>query len=180
MNVNEKKSSVEKLTAKTITLYDEEFTENKEVKENIVQLLIFRLSNEWYAVELEELKEIVKLSEVTYLPLAPKHIAGIINLKGKILSVTDMKKLFNLPQEDITDKTRLVVVEYDNMETGLLVDEVTSVANILKNKIDPPINTISTDIKDYIRGEAKINDRFVVLLNINLLFEKRLNKDRLQ
>ena len=177
MNEKEKKSSPKQVTAKAITLYDEEFTEIKEVDDTI-QLLIFRLSNEWYAVESKEVREIVKLGKITYLPLSAKHIAGIINLRGRILSVTDMKKIFNLAQEEVSDTTRLVVIKNEIMETGLLVDEVTSIASISKNKIDPPINTISSEIKEYIKGEIKIDNRFVVLLNITLLFEKVLKTDK--
>jgi len=174
MNNKEKQSSDKQITAKALTLYDKDFAEINEGEETI-ELLIFRLSNEWYAVELGAIKEIVRMSNITYLPLSPTHIAGIINLRGRILSVTDLKKLFDLAQEEITEETRLIVVEHGNMETGLMADEVTSVTKVLKRKVDPPINTISSNIKEYIKGEIKIGSKFIVQLNTDLILKKEKN-----
>lgn len=160
----------QKITLESLTLYEDEFHKVNGQSQNYIQILIFRLSSEWYAIELGDVKEIVKLSKITYLPLAPKQISGIINLRGRIFSVTDLKKVFNLAKEELSENSRLIMIESDNMETGLCADEVTTVANISPDKIDPPINTISSDIKNFIRGEIRIGKKIIILLNLEQLF----------
>ena len=94
-----------------ITLYEGDFYERQEIKQETIQLVVFRLSNEWYGVEISQAREVIKIGKMTYLPSSPEHIAGIVNLRGDILSVTDLKSFFGLSQEELTEKSRLVVIE---------------------------------------------------------------------
>jgi len=83
---------------KKITLYEEDIYERKEPKEETWQFVVFRISCEWYALEIIKVRGITKIEKITYLPSAPTYIAGIVNLRGNILSVTDLKSIFGLAQ----------------------------------------------------------------------------------
>jgi purine-binding chemotaxis protein CheW len=119
------------------TLYERDLYEDEEVKEEIVKLAIFRVSNEWYGVDISKTREVARIETITYLPSSPEHIAGIVNLRGDILSVTDLKRIFGLPSEQLTEKSRLVVIESGDLETGLLVDEVDEVMDVAVAKFIP-------------------------------------------
>ena len=125
-----------------VTLYDEDLYEREEPKEAAVQLVVFRLSAEWYGIEITRVKEVVPAGKITLLPSGPEWVAGIVGLRGNILSVTDLKKIFGLPQEEITKKSRLVVIESGVLKTGLLADEVAEVMEVPLSKMDPTLSTI--------------------------------------
>lgn len=148
-----------------ITLYEEDFYEREEVKEETVRLIIFRLSNEWYGVDISSAKHVIKIEKITYLPSSPEHIAGIVNLRGEVLSVTDFKKIFGSPREELTEKSKLVVLEHGTLETGLLVDEVEGIAEIPVSRIDPTLTTIPADRARYVKGQCQITDKLVGILD---------------
>lgn len=150
-----------------IDLYEEDIYEKKEVKGDAIQLVVFRLSTEWYGVEISKAKEVIKVETVTYLPSSPGHIAGIVNVRGNILSVTDLKKLFGLAQTGLTDDSRLVVIDSSGIETGLLVDEVDEVVEAPLCKIDPALTTIVPEKSEYITGECQVGNKLIGILNID-------------
>lgn len=154
-----------------ISLYEEDLYGKREAKEKTTQLVVFRLSGEWYGVEITKVKEVVRAYGITYLPSAPEHITGIVNSRGNILSVTDLKKIFGLPPEELTDKARLVVIESGVLETGLLVDTVADAVEVPVSKIDPALSTIPSERAEYIEGECKIGDKLVGILNIAKVLE---------
>jgi purine-binding chemotaxis protein CheW len=170
-----RKKKIEKKKEPKITLYEEDLYQ-EEVKEKTVQFLVFRLSGEWYGVELTEAKEVVKVLRITYLPSSPEHIAGIINVRGTILSVTDLKTIFGLPQEELTEKSRLVVIEHGLLETALLVDEVWEVIEVPVSKIDPTLTTIPPERAEYIEGQCKIEDKLIAILNVEKILAKQENR----
>ena len=160
-----------KTTMQKTTLYERDLYEDKEVKEETVQLVVFRVSNEWYGVDISKAREVANIEKITYLPSSPEHIAGIVNLRGDILSVTDLKKVFGLPQEQLTEKSRLVVIESAGLETGLLVDEVDEVTNAVVSKIHPTLATISAERADYLMGEYKTDGKLIGILNVEKIFK---------
>ena len=93
-----------------ITLSEDDLYEEVEVREAVRPLIVFRVSQEWYGVDIDKVREVVKFDQITRLPSAPPHIAGILNLRGSILSVTDLKKIFGFEDEETASKPRLVVV----------------------------------------------------------------------
>ncbi len=157
---------------KKITFYEDEFS-GKEVKqEEVSSLIVFRLAKEWYALEILKASEVVKVDKITYLPSSPEHIAGIVDLRWTILSVTDLKKIFGLPAEGLTRKTRIVVVESGLAETGLLVDEVLGVVDVPLDEIDPTLVTIPVDRSGYIDGECKVDDKLIGVLKVEKVLQK--------
>jgi purine-binding chemotaxis protein CheW len=155
-----------------ITSSEEEmYGVKEEEKDNTVKYVVFRLDSEWYGVEIVNVKEILRKFEITFLPAVPDFIKGIVNLRGNIYSVTDLKVLFNLSNTEETEKTRLVVVEHGALETALYADEITEVKAVPVNKIDPPLVTISKQRGEFILGEFKSDDKLVAVLSVEKIFD---------
>jgi purine-binding chemotaxis protein CheW len=160
-------------TAADVALYEEDLYEREEPKEIMLQFIVFRLAREWYGVEIAKVKEIVKPSKITYLPSSPEHIAGIINLRGNILSVTDLKTIFRLPHEEATQKTRIIAIQSGILETGLLVDEVVDSIEVPMSKIEPALFTLPAEEGKYIEGHCKVDNKLIALINVEKILEKK-------
>ena len=154
-----------------ITFYDEEFSKEDESAEEVVQFVVFRLANEWYGVDIAKVKQVVKVGAIALLPSAPAHILGVVNFRGNILSVTDLKQIFDLPRQESTDDTRLVVVEHGIVETGILTDEVFDVLTLPKSGIDSVLHTIPEERGDYVEGTVMVDHKLIGIINV----EKILN-----
>ena len=156
---------------------DEDFYEKEyKRKDPGIQVVCIRLSGEWYAAEISKAIEIIRVKRLTYLPSAPSYIAGIINVRGNILSVTDLKNLFGLTSEHLTDKSRIIVVTSGGVETGLLVDEVAQVVDVSLNRIDPPLNTLSPEKANYLKGQFRLENQLISVLNIENIIAKTKTK----
>jgi purine-binding chemotaxis protein CheW len=156
------------------TLGQGDLYEREAPKEEALKLIIFRLNREWYGVEITKVKEVIKVGKITYLPSCPEHIAGIVNLRGYILSVTDLKPFFGLPHEEPTEKTRIIAVESGIFETGFLVDEVVESIEVLASKIEPVLLILPPERAKYLGGQCKVNDKLVALVSVETVLEKRV------
>jgi purine-binding chemotaxis protein CheW len=159
-------------TVEDIAHYHEDLYEREVLKEETLQLIVFRLSREWYGVEIARVKEVIKVDKITYLPSSPEYIAGIINLRGNILSVTDLKTIFSLPHEESTEKSRIIAVESGVLETGLLVDEVTGSIEVPVSKIEPSLLTLPAEGAKYIEGQCKVDDKLIALISVERILER--------
>jgi len=155
-------------------LYKEGLYEREAPKEEALQLVIFRLNREWYGVEITKVKEVIKVGKITYLPSCPEHIAGIVNLRGYILSVTDLKPIFGLPREEPTEKTRIIAIESEIFETGFLVDEVVESIEVPVSKIGPVLLILPAERAKYLEGQCKVNDKLIAIVNVEKVLEKRV------
>jgi len=156
------------------TDFYEDLYEREEPKEKTLQFVIFRLVREWYGVEITKVKEVIRVGKITYLPSSPEHIVGIVSLRGNILSVTDLKKILNLPHEDLTEKTRIIAIESGIVETGFLVDEVVESIEVPVTKIEVPLLTIPAEGAKYIEGQCKVNDKLIALISVEKVLEKKV------
>lgn len=154
--------------------YGEDLYEREEPKEEALHLIVFRLAREWYGVEITKVKEITKTGKITYLPSSPEFIAGIVNLRGSILSVTDLKTIFSLPYEESTEKTRIIAIESGVLETGLLVDEVVDSIEVPVRKIEPVLLSIPEERRRYIEGQCHVNNKLIALINVEKVLEERV------
>jgi len=160
-------------TLEDMTYDQEDLYEREKPKEETLQLVIFRLAREWYGVEITKVKEVIKGIKITYLPSSPEHIAGIVNLRGNILSVTDLKMIFSLPHEEPTEKTRIIAIESGVLETGLLVDEVEESIEVPVSKIEPALFTLPDEGGKYILGQCEVDNKLIALINIEKILEKK-------
>ncbi|MBI4777224.1 MAG: purine-binding chemotaxis protein CheW [Deltaproteobacteria bacterium] len=147
-------------------------TASSSAKVTASKYLTFTLSNEVYAIEITRVKEIIGLHEITLVPQAPKYVKGVINLRGKVVPVIDLRLKFGLPSEDYTERTCIIVLEVAMdggvLEyTGVVVDAVSEVINIDTGNIEPtPPLGVQVDT-EYILGMARMGDRVRILLDID-------------
>jgi purine-binding chemotaxis protein CheW len=155
-------------------LYKEDLYEREAPREPTLQLVVFRLGREWYGVEITKVKEVIRAGKITYLPSCPEHIAGIVNLRGYILSVTDLKPIFGLPYEEPTEKTRIIAIESGVFETGFLVDEVVASIEVPVSKIEIALLTLPAERGKYLEGQCKVDDKLIAIVNVEKVSEKRV------
>ena len=137
-----------------------------------IQLVIFRLRDEEFGVEIGAVLEISRVITITHVPQAPGFIDGVINLRGRIIAVVDLARQFGLKEQSERPKTaRIVVVEVGGQTVGLLVDEVPEVLHVPEDAVEPAPEIIQTEVKrDYIKGVAKLGERLVILLHLEQVF----------
>ncbi len=142
-------------------------TDVGKIKEE-VQLVVFKIGEEEFGVEINQVREIVKLVSVTRMPKAPEFIEGVVNLRGQIITVIDLAKRLDLPSNGKTDSTRIMVVEVGEDTVGMIVDSVSEVLRLSEDNIEDTPSLIDTEVHErYLRGVGKSEDRLLILLDLN-------------
>jgi purine-binding chemotaxis protein CheW len=126
--------------------------ESKGADEEYFEVLEFLLAHETYAIETMFVREVYPMTELTPLPCTPAFVCGLINVRGQILTVMDMKKFFDLPEKGFTNLNKVIVVRKDVMELGILADEIIGIRNIPVNDIQPPLSTMTGIHAEYLKG----------------------------
>ncbi len=134
------------------------------VKNN--QVVRFMIAGESFGVEISRVHEIVTVPEITKVPDTPDFLEGIINLRGKIISVMDLRKKLRLDGAQRSKKNRILVTEMDGKVVGLIVDEVSEVLRINPDRIEPPPEMVSSVGAEYITGVGRLEDRIILLLDL--------------
>jgi purine-binding chemotaxis protein CheW len=132
----------------------------------------FRLADEIYALECTYISEVYPLRSLTSIPGTPDFVLGIINIRGQIVSVIDLKKFFELPPKGLSDLTRVIVLKNGGMEFGILAEEVMGTTFIRSGEIQPPLPTLTGIRSDYLKGIAK--NRLIVLDAPKLLSDEKI------
>lgn len=140
-----------------------------------LQLVTFRLDREEYGVEISSVQEIIRVGHITAVPNAPEYVQGVINLRGRILPVLNLRRKFNLPDVQFTKESRIMVVESGGRVLGLIVDGVSQVIKIPLASLEAPPGEVE-ETKSYVRGIGKIDSRLVMIMDM----EKVLMKDARQ
>lgn len=133
--------------------------------------LTFVLAAEGYGLEIRYVTEIIGIQEVIHLPEMPDYVKGVVNLRGKVIPVIDMRLRFRLPEHEYDDRTCIVVVNVDDRSVGLVVDKVSEVIDIPTENIEPPPRTANRQKGSYIRGLGKVGGQVKILLNIEELLQ---------
>ncbi len=146
-----------------------ELAEKREEKEEDREdFLVFALGKEWYALDLENIKEELRPSQVVPLPSLSPSVLGVINLRGDILAVISLKKLFQLSDSHEEDNfTRFIVIEKENMKFCLVVDKVEEIFSFPLNSIDPPLSTLEQSKLNYLKGEVNHMNRLIGIINLD-------------
>src|SRR5438067_10891301 len=131
------------------------------------QLVVFQLGAELYGVEISRVHEIIRLQAVTRVPRTPPFVEGIINLRGKVIPVVDLRRRFGLPTAEHTRASRIVVVEIGDQVVGLIVDAVSEVLRIAGATVEPPSPIVAGPESEYLHGIAKLPERLVMLLDLD-------------
>ena len=130
------------------------------------QLVVFDLASESYGVHIGAVQSIIKMQPITVVPRAPASVEGVINLRGTVLPVIDLRVRFGLTADEATKDTRIVVVEIDGTEVGMVVDGVSEVLMVSDEEIEPPSPIVTTVDSAFITGIAKVDSRLIILLDL--------------
>lgn len=131
-----------------------------------LQLVIFRLGNEEYGLPITKVQEINGLVPITKLPQTPSFMEGVINLRGRIIPVIDLRKRFQLKVTDHSEDTRIIIIDVKGQTVGIMVDGVSEVVRMPGANVEPPPPAFILDAK-YIDGVGKLDDRLLILLDID-------------
>jgi purine-binding chemotaxis protein CheW len=129
------------------------------------QFISFSVGEEEYGLELLRVKEVIRVREITWLPKAPSFVKGIINLRGDVIPIIDLRDKFGLEPREHTAMTRVIVVEVEGRLMGMVVDSASQVVRIPADQIDPPPPVMGVLSKEFITGVGKLDEKLVILLN---------------
>lgn len=130
------------------------------------QLVVFDLASESYGVDIGAVREIIRMQEITSIPRTPEYVEGVINLRGKVTPVVDLRKRFGLAVAERTNENRTVVVDIGGNDIGVIVDTVTEVMGVPADAVEPPSSVITTTDSDYLVGIVKLDSRLIILLDL--------------
>ncbi|MDI9611049.1 MAG: chemotaxis protein CheW [Archaeoglobales archaeon] len=138
------------------------------MKGETVQVIVFKLGEERYGVDISQVREIIRPSQITKIPNAPDFVEGVINLRGQITTIVNLRKRFGLPSKEIDNDSRIIVVEYNNAVIGMMVDIVNEVKYLSHKDIEalPSIITAREEAK-FLKGVGKLPDGLLILIDLN-------------
>lgn len=130
------------------------------------QIVVLDLAGEAYGVEIGRVEEIIRIQPITRIPHGPACMEGVINLRGRVIPVLDLRKRFGLPADDASGRGRIVVAEVGDHTVGLVVDGVSEVLNVSPEAVVQPSTLMTTPATAFLRGMAKLDERLVLLLDL--------------
>ena len=141
----------------------------KEKKEmmNEMKVIVFRLRDEEYGVDVNQVRSIERMQHITRVPRTPSFVKGVINLRGVVTPIINLRSRFDLEEEAYTENTRIIIVAVGEMEVGLIVDAANDVIDVPHNIIEPPPEVVGGIEANYLRGVAKLEKRLLILLNLD-------------
>jgi len=149
--------------------------EDKSERGEYLEVAEFLLAHERYAIETRHIREVYSVTDLTPIPCTPPFVFGIINVRGEIVSVIDIKKFFDLPEKGITDLNKAIILQSKDIEIGILVDAVLGVRNIFITELEGSLPTLTGIREEYLKGITK--ERQVILDAEKLLSDRRIIVD---
>lgn len=138
----------------------------------LLQLVTFAISEEEFGIEILRVQEIIRIMPITKVPNSPPAVEGVINLRGRVIPVIDLRKRFGLPARDYDNQTRIIVIEIHGMIIGFVVDGVSEVLRIKADTVEAPPAVVAGVESEYIKGVGKLDDRLLILLDLDKLFSR--------
>lgn len=136
-----------------------------------LQLVKFHLGQEDFGLDIMQIKEIMRIPVLTRIPKSPSHVAGVINLRGKIVSILDLSSLFGMKCKEQDDASRIIIIENEGLMAGIIVDSVSNVLNLDTVNMEKTPDMINSGVgAEYIEGVGKIGDEILILLNLKKVF----------
>lgn len=150
--------------------------------EELTEFINFSIGEENYGVDIQKVKEVIRHKEITRLPKAPSFVKGVINLRGDVIPILDLRDRFGLEHKEYNEMTRVIVVEVDDRSIGMVVDSVSHVQRIGQAEIEPPPPIVGGISAEYLRGVGKVGEKLIVLLNIDkiLTVEEKVELDKME
>jgi purine-binding chemotaxis protein CheW len=131
-----------------------------------IQVVSFKLGSEEYGVDIAQVQEINRMVAITHVPRAPQFMEGVINLRGQLIPIIDLRTRFGMPRAEHTKNTRIVVTEIGSKRVGMVVDSVSEVLRLPVGQIEDAPEMISGIETEYIRGVGKVDDRLIIMLDL--------------
>lgn len=140
---------------------------------SVLQLVGFRLDGEDYAIAITKIQEIILMKPITRVPQAPEYIEGLINLRGSVIPIVNLRRRFGLPPRAVDDETRTIVVNVQDKTVGCVVDAVTRVIRAHRDQVQPPPAAVQGAARQYIAGLARLDERLMIVLDIDRLLDEQ-------
>lgn len=141
----------------------------KRQDDELIQLVTFSIGVEEFGVDILKVQEIIRTMEITKVPRAQDFVEGVINLRGKVIPIIDLRRRFGLTSKEYDKETRIIVIEINDMIVGFVVDSVSEVLRIPAGTVEPPPPVVAGLDSDYISGVGKLHDRLLILLDLDKL-----------
>lgn len=135
----------------------------------LLQLVTFGIGEEEFGIDILKVQEIIRTMAITKVPNSPPHVQGVINLRGKVIPVIDLRSRFLLESKQHDSQTRIIVVDLHSVVIGFVVDGVSEVLRIQSNTVEPPPPVVSGIESEYIKGVGKLDNRLLILLDLDKL-----------
>ena len=139
------------------------------VGDAVIQLVTFRLKDETYGINVMQVQEVLRVTEIAPVPGAPPYVLGIINLRGNVVTVIDTRTRFGLPTTELDDSSRIVIIESEDQVVGILVDSVAEVVELRHSEIDSAPNIGNEESARYIQGVASRDEDLLIVVDLNKL-----------
>ena len=150
-----------------MTMNDTKETNAKTQAGEILQLVSFRIGEEEFGVDILKVQEINRMNQITRVPNAPDYVSGVMNLRGKVIPVIDLRQRFHLGKREADKDTRIIVVELRSRVIGFVVDAVNEVLRIPKSVTEPPPPMVAGIGSEYITAVGKLEDRLLILIDLD-------------
>jgi purine-binding chemotaxis protein CheW len=137
-----------------------------------LQLVSFKLDKEIYGIEITKVREIILITEITRIPQTPHYVKGLINLRSTVIPVIDLRSLFGLQEDELTDESRIMVLQACGKTIGIVVDAVSEVLRIKRDEIAPPPPTVAGLGREYLTGLVRLEKQLLILLDIDKILGK--------
>ena len=145
----------------------------KNTDDPVMQWVTFRLQGEIYGINVMQVQEVLRYTEIAPVPGAPAYVLGIINLRGNVVTVIDTRNRFGLPSTDVTDQSRIVIIEVDGHVIGILVDAVAEVVYLRQSEIETAPNVGNDESAKFIQGVCNKNNELLILVELDKLLTEQ-------
>ncbi len=135
-----------------------------------MQLVSFKLSDETYGIEITKIREIILVGAITRVPETPHYIKGLINLRSSVIPVIDLRARFGLPESELTQDSRIMVLNVGRRTIGIVVDSVSEVLRVSEDQISPAPPTVASLGNEYMTGLVRLDEQLLILLDVDKLF----------
>ncbi len=156
---------------------EDNFLEEEEEDTQKDKYLTFKIADEDYAIDISHVRDIIRIQKITDVPDTEAYLKGVINLRGKVIPVIDVRVRFKLSEMEYDDRTCIIVVNMNDILTGLIVDRVNEVIDIPESKVDDPPSTGRKKESQYISGMGKVGESVKMILDINKLLGEESMKE---
>lgn len=158
-------------------MFNEDFFDDEDEDTQKDKFLTFVLGREEYGIEIQHVSEIIGMMQTTDVPDMPDFVVGVINLRGQIIPLVDVRLRFQMPYREYNDRTSIIVTKVNDMAIGLIVDTVLEVINILEDQISHPPKMSSKQSNQYIQGIGQVGEKVKLILDVNkILFDEEVQQ----